>query len=97
MTTIALPNLLLRPRPVLMVQTFVSNEEIERTAIGLVANRTNDVVRNIGDLSCGNIAHYRVEIVKIYTTRTEIKKEKTRETETERQRKRRIVMRKSTV
>ena len=51
----------------------------------MVENRTNDVERNIEDLNCGNIANYRVEIVKIYTTQgRRLKKRKhERETETE--------------
>ena len=51
--------------------------------MGLVANRTNDVERNIEDLNCGNIANYRVEIVKTYTTQGRRLKKRKHERETE--------------
>ena len=54
----------------------------------MVENRTNDVERNIEDLNCGNIANYRVEIVKTYTTQGRRLKKRKHERERQRDRER---------
>ena len=81
---IALTNLLLRQRPVLMVQTFVSKGRNRKDCdwVGRKPNKRcgkkhrGSKLWEYCQLSCGDCED-------IYNTRTEIKKEETRERETE--------------